>query len=42
MWKIFNETNAQKSETGEDLNQYFLKPVDRKVSPYLQRQVRTR
>lgn len=32
MWKIYNETNALKSELGEDLNQYFLKPVDKKVS----------
>ncbi|ORX33607.1 SNF2 family N-terminal domain-domain-containing protein [Kockovaella imperatae] len=31
MWKLYNDTNALKSEAGEDLNQYFLKPVDRKV-----------
>ena len=32
MWKIYNDTNALKSELNEDLNQYFLKPVDKKVS----------
>ena len=32
MWKLYNETNALKTEVGEDLNQYFLKPVDKKVS----------
>ena len=31
MWKLYNEANALQSEAGEDYNQYFLKPVDRKV-----------
>ena len=34
MWKLFNETNALKSENDEDLNQYFLKPVDKRVSTW--------
>jgi len=31
MWKLYNETNSLKSDADEDLNQYFLKPVDKKV-----------
>lgn len=33
MWKLYNETNALKSEAGEQLNVYFLTPVSKKVSP---------
>lgn len=32
MRRLYDQTNAQKSEVGEDLNQYFIKPVDKKVS----------
>lgn len=32
MQKLFDETNALKSEMGEDLNQFFVKAVDKKVS----------
>ena len=31
MWSVYNETNALKTELGEDLNQYFLKPVDKRM-----------
>ena len=31
MSRLYNETNAMQSDVGEDLNQYFIKPVDRKV-----------
>jgi hypothetical protein len=31
MWKLYNETNAQKSDVGEDLNVFFIDPVDKKV-----------
>lgn len=30
MWKLYNETNALKSEAGEQLNVYFLTPVSKK------------
>jgi hypothetical protein len=32
MRRLYDQTNAQKSEVGEDLIQYFIKPVDKKVS----------
>jgi ATP-dependent helicase STH1/SNF2 len=32
MNKLFTDVNALKSDMGEDLNTYFLKPVDKKVS----------
>lgn len=32
MKRLYDETNALKSEVGEDLNVYFLKAVDKKVS----------
>ncbi|KAK1926202.1 putative chromatin structure remodeling complex protein STH1 [Papiliotrema laurentii] len=33
MWKLYNETNAQKSDVGEDLNVFFIDPVDKKLYP---------
>jgi ATP-dependent helicase STH1/SNF2 len=33
MNRLYTEVNAMKSDVGEDLNTYFLKPVDRKMYP---------
>ena len=33
MQKLYDETNALKSELGEDLNQFFIKAVDKKTFP---------
>lgn len=35
MKRVYDETNAQKSDMGEHWNQYFLKAVDKKVSSVL-------
>jgi hypothetical protein len=34
MRKLYDSVNAQKSGAGEDLNQYFIKPVDKNVSHF--------
>lgn len=33
MNRMYASVNALKSDAGEDLNTFFLKPVDKKVSP---------